>query len=236
MTHAAPSSPSFPSSHSRLVQKKQVGLARKRAGERGPRHLPTREGVEPAVEIGVGEAEASSGSRRPLPPHIAACLFETLLSARVGREGGRIVVAAGHCLFETAKLVLGRGRLACASDDVGLEGEVAVERRALVVERHARALRERELAAVDRRLPGEHAEECRLAGAVWTEQGKTITAANLAVVFAQAPAPPVVQPTPPAVLEATLTTAQAVPASLHPSPARIAIGRSLRLPLPLSPE
>jgi hypothetical protein len=88
------------------------------------------------------------------------------------------VVAAGHRLFETAKLVFGRGRLACASDDVGLEGEGAVERRSLVVERHARPLRERELAAVDRRLPGEHAEERRLAGAVWTEQGKTITAAD----------------------------------------------------------
>src|SRR5918995_1573636 len=139
MTQAAPSSSSFPSSHSRLATSRWfVGSSRS-----------SRSGSPASVR--ASEARVTS------PPE--------KVSSRRSRSA-------------SAKLVFGRGRLACASYDVGLEGEGAVEGRPLVVERHARALRERELAAVDRRFPGEHAEERRLAGTVWTEQGKTITAAD----------------------------------------------------------
>jgi hypothetical protein len=41
-----------------LVEEQQVGIARERAGQRRPRQLAAREGLEVAIEIGVGEAEA----------------------------------------------------------------------------------------------------------------------------------------------------------------------------------
>ena len=76
------------------------------------------------------------------------------------------MIARRHRLLEPAQLLLDRDEIGGAGEDVLAQREASLQRRALVVQRDARALRERELAAVDLGLAGEHAQERRLAGAV----------------------------------------------------------------------
>ena len=53
-----------------------------------------------------------------------------------------------------------------AREQVVAQRDAALARRALIVQRDPHALREGQLAAVDRRLAGEHPQQRRLAGAV----------------------------------------------------------------------
>jgi hypothetical protein len=70
-------------------------------------------------------------------------------------------------------------QVAAAAEHVVAQRAVAVARRALVVQLDARVLRERELAAVDRRLPREHPQERRLARAVAAGQRQPVAALEL---------------------------------------------------------
>ena len=143
-----------------------------------PRHLAAREGVEAAVEVGIGEAEAAGYGCSSLAPTAAARVLESFLRARIGRQRLGIVGARGHRILEAPKVCLHGERLVRASDDVRLERQVAVERRSLIVEGHPRSLRERELAAVHGDLARQHTKERRLPGAVRAEQCEAIAAAD----------------------------------------------------------
>ena len=89
------------------------------------------------------------------------------------------MVAAGHRLLEPRQLLLGRDHVAGAREGVLAQRQPELERRPLVVQRDARALLERELAAVDLGLPGEHAEQRRLAGAVRPGEREPLAALDL---------------------------------------------------------
>ena len=89
------------------------------------------------------------------------------------------MIACGHRLLESPQLTLDRNEVGGAGEDVLAQRQPALQRRALVVERDARALGERELAAVDLGLAGEHAQEGRLAGAVGTAERDTLATLHL---------------------------------------------------------
>ena len=132
-----------------LVEQQQVGLRGQRPGQRGARELPAGERSQGAVEVVVDEAEAVDDRARPLAPAVAADGLEARLHAGVAVHG--LLVAGGHRELQALELGLELQRLAGAREHVFPQAEVALARRALVVQGDARALREDELAAVDRR-------------------------------------------------------------------------------------
>ena len=87
--------------------------------------------------------------------------------------------ALGHRLLEPAQLLLERDEVARAREHVLAQRQAALERRPLVVQRDARALLERELAAVQPGLAGEDAEQRRLAGAVRPGEREAVAALDL---------------------------------------------------------
>ena len=149
-----------------LVEQQQVGSAGECARERRARELAAREGRERAVEIVVGEAEPAHDGAGVVAPSVAARVLEARLRPAVARERARVVVAGGHRLLEPAQLALGGDEVVRAGEDVLAQAQRPFERRPLVVQRDARALLERELAAVLLGLAGEDPEQRRLAGAV----------------------------------------------------------------------
>ena len=148
----------------RLVEQQQVGLGGERAGERAARELAAGEGLQRAVEVGVGEPEAVDDRARALAPAVAAGGLEARVDVGVAVE--RRLVAGRHRRLEAPELLLELERLAAAGEHVLAQRDVALARRALVVQGDAHALETDELAAVDRRLAGEHPQQRRLAGAV----------------------------------------------------------------------
>src|SRR5205085_284972 len=90
---------------------------------------------------GAGEEGRSAG--RELEPR---------LRLRVAAKRGGAVVSLGHRRLEPAELLLDPDEVGGAREDVLPERELAFERRPLVVERDARPLLERELAALELRL------------------------------------------------------------------------------------
>jgi hypothetical protein len=148
----------------RLVEQQQVGLGGERPGERCARELAAGEGLQGAVEVRVDEPEAVDDRACALAPAVAAGGLEARVHVAVAVERG--LVAGGHGRLEAAELLLELERLAAAGQDVLAQRDAALARRALVVQGDAHALRQHELAAVDRRLAREHSQQRGLAGAV----------------------------------------------------------------------
>src|SRR5205814_8291451 len=162
----------------RLVEQQEVGVAAERARERRARGLAAGERVERAVEVVVLEPEAADAGADPRAPVVAARVLEPRLRGGVAGERLRAVVA-GHVLLQTAELLFGLDQVGRARKDVLPQGQAALERRPLVVERDPRPLREGELAAVQLRLPGENPEQGRLPGTVRTGEGHAVAALDL---------------------------------------------------------
>src|SRR5690606_24156511 len=110
--------------------------------------LAAGEGPQRPVEVGLAEAEAVDGRERAGAPAVAAGVLEAGLRAGVAVEDRRVVGALGHLRLEAGELLLERDEVLAAAEDVVAEGDVALTRRALVVEADARALLEHQLAAV----------------------------------------------------------------------------------------
>jgi hypothetical protein len=163
----------------RLVEEEKVWVAGERSGERGPRELPAREGLEPSVEIAVREAETAHRGARPVSPGITARVLEASLGAAVGAQCIGAMVAGGHRGLEAAQLFFEDDEIAGSAEDVLPKCEPALEWWALVVKRDACALLEGELAAVQRDLPGEDSEQRRLAGSVWPREREPVPAFDL---------------------------------------------------------
>ena len=117
----------------RLVEEKEVGLADERTGERRLRHLSAGECLEEDAEICVGEPETAGDRGGTLPPDVTSRVLEALLSAGVGRERLRVVRAPRHRLLQAAQVGLQLERLARAADHVGLQAQIEIEWRSLVV-------------------------------------------------------------------------------------------------------
>src|SRR3954468_1232491 len=98
---------------------------------------------------------------------------------RVSPKLYRVRVSACHRLLEPRELGLEGDEVRAARQDVVAQAHVALARRALVVQGHARALLEHELPGVDRCLAGEHAQQRRLAGAVAAGQRQALAALEL---------------------------------------------------------
>ncbi len=92
------------------------------------------------VEVRVAEAEPVQGRVDALAPGVAAGVLQPRLLARVRVHHGE--VALGHLLLELAEPRLEREQVAAAAEHVVAQGEVAVARRALVVELDAGVLGE----------------------------------------------------------------------------------------------
>ena len=150
----------------RLVEQQHVGVAGERARERAARELATGEGVQRPVEVVVAEPEPANDARRSLAPRVAARMLEPGLGAGVAPQGRGTVVAGRHRRLELAQLPFERDKPCGSAQHVLAQREPAAQRRALVVERDARALLERELTAVVLGLAGEDPQQRRLAGAV----------------------------------------------------------------------
>src|SRR5262249_17189980 len=93
---------------------------------------------------------ALARARQPEPPGGALAAGGIEARADVGVAGVDRLVALAHLLLEPAQLLLELERLARAAQHVLAQRDVLLAGRALVVERDPRALREHELAAVDR--------------------------------------------------------------------------------------
>ena len=162
-----------------LVEQQQVGVARERASQRGTGELAAREGVERTVEVALVEAQPAHGGHRPLAPGVAARVLEPGLGAGVAVERAGVRGAARHPLLEVRQLLLQRQQVAAAFKHVVAQGQLALARRTLVVQRDARALRQDELAEVHRGLAGEHAQQRGLPGAVAAGERQAVTALDL---------------------------------------------------------
>ena len=162
-----------------LVEQEQVRVGREGPGQRGPRELAAREGVEAAVEVGVDEPEAVERCQCALAPVPAARVLQASLVARVAVEKLAVVWALGHLDLGPAQPLLQRHELGAARQHVLAQAEISLPRRALIVERHPRALLERELAAVDRCLGSQHPQQRGLAGAVAPSERHPVAALEL---------------------------------------------------------
>ena len=158
----------------RLVEQQQIGLRGQRTGERRTRQLAARERREGAVEVALAEPDAAHDRRRAVAPVVAAGVLEAMLSLGVPAQHRGPVVAVGHGALERSQLALDGREVGRSGQDVLAQRPLARSRGPLVVQRDARALFPRELAAVQRRLPGEGAEQGRLARAVRPGQGEPV--------------------------------------------------------------
>ena len=152
-----------------LVQQQHVGVRRQRPRQRGARQLPAGEGVQRALQVLLGEAQPARHHRRAVAPQVAPERLQPRLRAGVAVEGrllGARCPALPHLLLQLRQLALRRQLLRAAGQHVLAQRHPALARGALVVQRHARALLQAELAFVDRLLPGQHPQQRRLAGAV----------------------------------------------------------------------
>ena len=162
----------------RLVQQDQVGIARERPRQRRARELTTREGRELAIEVGVAETEPAQHRGRAVAPAPAAAVLQPGLGLRVAAQRPGVVRSRRHRLLQGAELRLDRDQVGRAGQRVLAQGEVAVARGPLVVERDPRPLRERELATLERRLAGERAQQRRLARTVGAGQREPVATAD----------------------------------------------------------
>ena len=163
----------------RLVEQQQVGLRRERARERGARQLAARERRERPVEVVVGEAEAADDAGRAVAPVVAARVLEPRLRRAVARASCvRSWSPPAIACSSSRSSVSTRGEVGRPREHVVAQRPAARRRRPLVVQRDARALLERELAALERRLAVERAQQRRLAGAVRARRARAGRAAR----------------------------------------------------------
>ena len=127
----------------RLVQEYEIRVAGKGSGQRGACQLSAGERVQEPIEVSVREAQAPHDAGRPVTPGVAARVLEPRLRVGVPRERRLVVVARGHCLLERPQLLLERDPVRGAGEHVLPQCQPLLERRALVVERDARASRTR---------------------------------------------------------------------------------------------
>ena len=103
-------------------------------------------------------------------------MLETGLRIGVAPQRGGVVATLGHRRLECTELVLQRHQVGCARQRVLAQRQPLLQRRTLVVQRDASPFREGDLARGDAGLPGEHAEQRGLAGAVGTRERDDISA------------------------------------------------------------
>ena len=147
----------------RLVEEQDVRLGRQGAHQRRPCQLAARERAQRPVEVGRREAEPARHGLEPGPPRVAARPLELALGGVVAAQDG-VGGMLGHPRLELAQLGLELLRLRGPGADVRPERVGPGERRALVVQRHARARRHRDVAPVGcraRRRAGAGASSCR---------------------------------------------------------------------------
>ena len=162
----------------RLVEQQHVRVGRQRARQRRARQLAAREGRELALHVGLFEAESAQYGLDVDAPRVAADLVELGLRRRVGVHGGVGVVAARHRLFELGQAPLDRLNIAEQLGHVEPERAAVGARRTLVVQRHAPAARNADLAAIGRHLAGDDAQERRLADAVAAHEAEALARAD----------------------------------------------------------
>ena len=162
----------------RLVEQQHVGVGRQRARQRRARQLAAREGRELALHVGLFEAESAQYGLDVDAPRVAADLVELGLRRRVGVHGGVGVVAARHRLFELGQAPLDRLNIAEQLGHVEPERAAVGARRTLVVQRHAPAARNADLAAIGRHLAGDDAQQRRLADTVAAHEAEALARAD----------------------------------------------------------
>ena len=162
----------------RLVEEQQVGVAGEGAAERGAGQLSAGEGGELPVEVVVAEPEPAQHRGSAVAPVPAAGVLEPRLRGPVAAHRRVVVRATLHRLLELPQLLLDADEVGGARERVLAEREPAVARRPLVVERDPRSLLQRDLAALDRRLAHDRAEQRRLPGAVLPRQGEPLPAVD----------------------------------------------------------
>ena len=160
-------------------RRSRSGPAGERSCQRGARQLSAGEGVEPAVEIGVREAEAAQHGGGVVAPAVAARVLEPCLGLAVAPQGLRAVIARGHRFLEPAQLALGLDQVGRARERVFAQREAAEPGRPLVVERDAGALLPGELAACELGLAHQGTQQRRLAGAVRAGEREPVAALEL---------------------------------------------------------
>ena len=163
----------------RLVQQQQIGVAGQGARKRATRELAAGEGLQRPVEVVLGEPEPAHDGHRPPAPVISAGVLEPRLGGRVVVERRLIGASGRHRLLEPRELVLQLDEVGAAGEHIVAQGQAPFPRRALVVEGDPGALLQRQLARVDRRLPGEHPQQGGLARAVAARQRKPLAALDL---------------------------------------------------------
>ncbi len=163
----------------RLVEQQQVRLRRERTRERRACELAAGERAQRPVEVVVGEAQPAHDGRRAVAPVVPARMLEPSLRLGVAAQHGGVVLARGHPLFERAQLALDRRQVGGAGEHVLAQRPARLVRRALVVQRDARALLPRELAALERDLARERAQQGRLPGAVRPRERHAVAALDL---------------------------------------------------------
>ena len=124
-----------------------------------------------------------------LAPQIAAAGLQAGLRAGVAAKQRVMRSARGHLGLHARQLGLDRELLGAPREHVIGQREIALARRALIVQGHARALGQAQLAAVDRRLAREHPQQRRLAGTVAPGQRHALAALELEADAAQQRAP-----------------------------------------------
>ena len=154
----------------RLVQQQQIRLGGERPRQRCPRQLAARERPQLAVEVGGREPEAARHPLQARAPAVPAGPVERPLGGVVAAHHGRVGLARGHAPLELGELGLEPARVGRAGADVGAERDVAVKRRALVVQGDPRAGGHRDLAPVGLKLAGQDPEQGRLPGTVSADQ------------------------------------------------------------------
>ena len=135
-----------------------------RARERRARQLAAGEAVEAAVEILLGEAQPARHRGRAVAPQVAAVRLELGLRARVAVERRLVGRAVGHPPLERRQLAPRSRAPRAAREQVVAQRDVALARRALVVQRDPRALGERSARrrrSTPRRRASAAASSCR---------------------------------------------------------------------------
>ena len=157
-----------------LVEQQHVGPRHQRPGQRRPRQLAAGESAQRARELLLSDAEAAQHPLEPGAPGVAAGALQLRVRLLVGGEHLGPGVAAGHPRLEVGEVALGLLGARHALGDVLLEGELGREGRALVVQRHLRALGQADRPAVGIELAGQDPQQRGLALAVAPDDGQAL--------------------------------------------------------------
>ena len=118
----------------------------------------------------LGEAEPVQRLERSPAPIPAARMLEPLLRPRIAAQRRGVIRMLGHRRLQPLQLLFERHQLRATAQYVVPQRQLALPRRTLVVQRDPRPFLEHQLAAVDRRLPGDHPQQRRLARTVASRQ------------------------------------------------------------------